>query len=353
MKINDRIEYIDVARGIAIILMIMGHVLSPGSLKRNFIFSFDMPLFVVISGYFFSNSLTIKRIIHNSFFKMYLPTCITMMLVEVINLLLGRSENIRFIITLSLKKILLFMSFNKENGKINEGYPYNTGVLWFIAFLICIRIVYFFIVKISDNNVLYTNLLCLILSIVGFYISEIRNVFLPWSLDVALFCLPFFSLGNILKMNNQYLERCIFNDYKILITLFAVWIFTTYEFSCIELAIRRYPYGFTVFISAISGVIFVLAFSFHFWKKFKAVSNLLMWIGKNSFYVLLGHHIESCLINYGIIAVIEKSKELLFISKTVNSLIIAFVISCFINSIIPCFRCYQNKTNGGKCYEKE
>ena len=53
VKNKRRIEYIDIAKGIAIILMIMGHVCSYGSWKRNIIYSFHMPLFIIVSGMFF------------------------------------------------------------------------------------------------------------------------------------------------------------------------------------------------------------------------------------------------------------------------------------------------------------
>ena len=49
---KKRVKYFDIARGITIILMIVGHTLSFGW-KRNLIFSFHMPLFIIISGMFF------------------------------------------------------------------------------------------------------------------------------------------------------------------------------------------------------------------------------------------------------------------------------------------------------------
>lgn len=48
--VKKRIDYLDIARGIAIILMIIGHVVS--GYKRVIIFSFHMPLFIIISGIF-------------------------------------------------------------------------------------------------------------------------------------------------------------------------------------------------------------------------------------------------------------------------------------------------------------
>lgn len=48
-----RIDYIDIVKGITIILMIIGHVSNIPTILRTFIFSFHMPLFFIISGYTF------------------------------------------------------------------------------------------------------------------------------------------------------------------------------------------------------------------------------------------------------------------------------------------------------------
>ena len=56
---NKRIEYIDLAKGLAIYLVVLGHAL--GSLAAptmehgiigNVIYSFHMPLFMILSGFF-------------------------------------------------------------------------------------------------------------------------------------------------------------------------------------------------------------------------------------------------------------------------------------------------------------
>lgn len=49
----NRIDWIDVAKGIAILLVIIGHTVQFGSATRNVIFSFHMPLFFILSGYTF------------------------------------------------------------------------------------------------------------------------------------------------------------------------------------------------------------------------------------------------------------------------------------------------------------
>ena len=47
---KNRIAYLDVARGIGILLVVIGHITSEGSLIHTAIYSFHMPLFFILSG---------------------------------------------------------------------------------------------------------------------------------------------------------------------------------------------------------------------------------------------------------------------------------------------------------------
>lgn len=82
---KQRIKYLDIARGIAIILMIVGHVVS--GKKRNIIFSFHMPLFIIISGMFFKTERTLKEEILNIIKKLIVPYFITVIITYIFNLL--------------------------------------------------------------------------------------------------------------------------------------------------------------------------------------------------------------------------------------------------------------------------
>ena len=48
--VRQRIDWIDTAKGLCLILVIVGHTLPYGNLMRNFIFSFHMPAFFFLSG---------------------------------------------------------------------------------------------------------------------------------------------------------------------------------------------------------------------------------------------------------------------------------------------------------------
>lgn len=67
-----RIEWIDIARGIGIILVILGHI-GIGKIGK-FIYSFHIPLFFFLSGYCFSgNGIDIKDFLKKKVKKLIVP----------------------------------------------------------------------------------------------------------------------------------------------------------------------------------------------------------------------------------------------------------------------------------------
>lgn len=62
-KNENRIDWVDISKGLGIILVIIGHCVYLGGLIHNWIFSFHMPLFFILSGIF------IRKIKLNSFIK--------------------------------------------------------------------------------------------------------------------------------------------------------------------------------------------------------------------------------------------------------------------------------------------
>ncbi len=72
---KKRIEWIDNAKGVAIILVILGHVL-PDGLFHKIIYSFHMPLFFILSGMFLirsTNKSSVWEFSKKKFMRLYIP----------------------------------------------------------------------------------------------------------------------------------------------------------------------------------------------------------------------------------------------------------------------------------------
>lgn len=59
MQVNSRIETLDIAKGIGFFLVVLGHLVPSGGTVSIFIFSFHMPLFFIIAGYFIPEKATL------------------------------------------------------------------------------------------------------------------------------------------------------------------------------------------------------------------------------------------------------------------------------------------------------
>lgn len=97
---NKRIDYFDIAKGIGILIMIIGHMnLKQYPLIKNFIYSFHMPLFFIISGYFFKvkDNKTCIRNIFGRLIKPYIITCIIIIIIQVVKVISTHNIRINYV----------------------------------------------------------------------------------------------------------------------------------------------------------------------------------------------------------------------------------------------------------------
>ena len=123
-----RIEYIDIAKGIAMVSIVLGHLGS--STIDRLVFTFHVPIFYLISGYFFgikdSDGDFLKKKINNLIIP-YFFTCLLMCLISVpININRGlnwKNELLKWI----------YASFYAAGGDSLEPFLHKgIGALWFL-----------------------------------------------------------------------------------------------------------------------------------------------------------------------------------------------------------------------------
>ena len=94
---NQRNETIDIMKGIGIIAVIIGHMgCVPYMPYRNFIFSFHMPLFFILAGYFFKPNTDFKGKWRKDFTRLVIPYMFTASILLVFNILqafVGEDKN--------------------------------------------------------------------------------------------------------------------------------------------------------------------------------------------------------------------------------------------------------------------
>ena len=187
LKEHKRIEFIDFYRGIGIILMIMGHI-GYGEIFGKFIHAFHMPMFFIISGYFFKNVNTYKPLE----FKLFIKKKAKQLIIPYV--FFG-------IIHLVIYAII---NYENKNSILNRLYSFlfiNTdglpiaGALWFLTSLFFAEIIYYFISTIKNKKLkLYTVLSISTLGIIiPFFIR------LPYGIDVSFVAIGLMYIGELIK----------------------------------------------------------------------------------------------------------------------------------------------------------
>ncbi|MDL2244351.1 acyltransferase [Parabacteroides sp. OttesenSCG-928-J18] len=170
---RERLNYIDIARGICIILVVMGHFTptdTPGWYVRfiDIIYCFHMPLFMFISGFVYQTyqkPISYKKFIAKKFNRLMVPYFLVSVLIICIKLITGKGMYLQNPVSLS--------SFYEMFYSPTAGF-----FLWFIYVLFLIfLIIPFFNSEKKINLLLFISLILYLLPV------EITT----------LFCLKYFK----------------------------------------------------------------------------------------------------------------------------------------------------------------
>ena len=252
-----RLPWLDAAKGLGIVLVVMGHITTDPLLER-LIFSFHMPLFFFLSGIAFNFSRQeqfIHRHAHSLLFP-YFTFCI-----------------LSFLYWFFLERHFRPANFDAGTAFLNiflaqgNNYIFNS-VMWFLPCLFVVEICFFTLRKvcIRSESILLAATVCVV---AGFALSgtepfphSIRlSVRLPWSLDTALVSIGFYSLGAALGGSSIFArgERTT-TLFPILLCASAICLGLAVFFpSQTDLAEFLFPNPVIFFIGSCSGIATIIA----------------------------------------------------------------------------------------------
>ena len=251
---KERSLSIDAAKGIGITLMFLGHMQIGESLLA-FIYSFHMPLFVIISGFLFRADKPFFVSVRRRAKALLLPYLYTNLAALCVRfILLAKAGSFTAsgavgIATAQTKATLLGMGFARNLFTNTE----SVGPIWFVPFLFCVYVLFLIVEKICSNQFIEF-IIIVSLSILGFYIGT-EIAFLPWSFDASLVALPLFYAGN--KLNQyRFFERKYCNIFSFLLAVF--WLLFYRKSGMVALVTRAYELFPLCLFVAIAGSIFIL-----------------------------------------------------------------------------------------------
>jgi fucose 4-O-acetylase-like acetyltransferase len=266
---NSRLDWIDQAKGFAIFLVVYAHNFP---FNEKYIYSFHMPLFIMIAGFFhpsISNFSKIKKRFH----FIIIPYFIWGFLLFAFWFFLGRKYGSN--VPLNLSPIKNFIGiFYAQGGQnyMDWGIP-----LWFLPFIFCTFLILYLIKKIKNKPL--RDIVLILVPIIGFVYTHFYQENLVWSINIAMAALLFYGFGN------YFLEKIISlsKNHSILLMFFMGLINLYFYDSNTKIDMYRAHYGneFYFALNGISGSLFVLLF----FKTFP-VFKFLQYIGKFSMIIL-------------------------------------------------------------------
>lgn len=290
-----RINWIDFAKGVTILLVIIGHTVSEGfygGLLRGLIFSFHMPLFFILSCTTYRCSETMeeyqKKLIRSAKYLL-IPAVGTFGLDIVLQCLRAHSFSAGAGIHFWIDKLFTFVFASGVSTSYNGFDVAMMGIPWFFFALFLGRSTFDFIHLICDNNA-KTFLYCCVLGMLGILYGKIQ--WMPFSMDIALAILPFFYHGYRMKfmhLNEYPLHKMLI---WILVWLITLALTFTGHWTYMELAVRRYTLFPICYISAIAGTMAICECSIIL-CRLKRITIPIISIGKNSMYLLCIHILDS------------------------------------------------------------
>ena len=288
---SKRVGYIDIARGIGILLVVLGHndfgYVSPFGYRL--IYSFHMPLFFFLSGYFLNASVPFVDFLKKRFNSLLKPYFFTIFLI--------------YFTSLSFGKMGIATALQRIAKSLYASTIYIDWVqLWFLPHLFIVGLyAYLFMLIFGRWNDRYVRWGALIvtLGISSLFIQdfypftvsvpgkEYELFGLPFNLDLVLLSGFFFIFGS--EFRQVISERTMENPY-LLISSGVVLVMLVYFFDArSDFATRVYESYIINTVEAILGIVFILALSRQIELRARRIASLFKYFGQTSLFILIFH----------------------------------------------------------------
>ena len=252
-----RLKWLDIAKGITIILMVIGHTSIPDPFSR-FIFAFHMPLFFIASGWTTDwNKYNYLEFTKRKFRSIMVPFMVySVIVLSIQTISMGG---------VSLQRWLVYGL---------QGYA-----LWFIPVLFFASILGRF-VHIAHSSYFHYSMMIFFV-FVGSLLKQI-DIYLPWALSSVPFACFFILLGTELKKKQD-----IINSSRWWI-LFGCFIVTSVisHFWKLDMAWNNILPVIPLITGAIAGTIMIFCLSSYIERYAIHVSKVLTNVGQETFVIV-------------------------------------------------------------------
>ena len=309
---QKRLDYLDIAKGIGILLVIIGHCqigncqISMLGNIHSYLYSFHMPLFFFISGVCFSNKATFDSLVKKRFKQLILPTIwfsfITILVVDGLGL-------------------------QVEWWDWSVHLPFS---LWFLPVLFFAQLLSFCIIRRIHNIRIFILVLFALVLILHIAVkASVKSPYSSLAIPIATF---YYLLGYkmkdiIIRSKTKFLTvACLCASNIIVVRLFGV---------SSELASGFSSPVFIAEVAAICGLLSVIAFSKVINEIGGGISLMLIWFGRNSLSIMLVHQLLKIVFDAYFPCWVVLGNKSYILVQLVWTVISSVIVTKIINSYCP------------------
>ena len=270
---NKRKRYLDIAKGIGIILVVWAHVDGPGSRYINL---FHMPMFFLISGLLFNEKSSCESFIIRKFKSLYIPFLSWNILIYFIEFLLRTNlESKEFQLDAYLSVV-----FQIEAGVNKSTF---LGATWFLASLFWVSVIYKCLYSLLKKYIahvaVYMAIISFIFAIIAFRIT------IPYFISRTVICSFFYSCGFLLKPLLEKMSNIVWKNFFSIVLLVVFFLINRNNFANMgqNLYVNRLFFLVGAFLASIS----VIILSNEIDNKLEQLGGCLAFLGINSMEIVI------------------------------------------------------------------
>lgn len=286
-----RFREIDVARGIVILLVVLGHLVAFDNFLWSWIFSFHMPFFFFVSGY-----CTNTKNFELSFFN-YLIKCIKSILLMAV--------------TCRMLYMITGVFGNVQNMNLNQKLVkvFLEPSEWFIASLFLGRVLFWGYIKIykifstSKISLLFSTFSIALLFFISTWWNEsglhYKPQYFPFPIDTSLIALAFIIIGFEARNNNISfnIQLNTIQKYLLYALILCTLIFIKND-TYVNVSDMKFGRSQLFFVlNACFWCWLICCFSFKIVSSTKKITIILEMLGKHSIVVYIGHTVLFVFLN--------------------------------------------------------
>ena len=290
------------AKGLAIVLVVLGHCLDSATAARAFVYSFHMPLFFVLAG-FTMRPKPRMQVLVTSFRRLIVPYLAVSAILLFFAFVPPSSISSSLDTQLPAPVVLGEIAFGSGQEGSFLGWSYEAiGALWFLPCLFVARLILNEVLLLgqrvpsrahaqAQGKGFAVELACVtaVAIVVGFICGTLQR--LPFDIDTACIAVGYMYVGYLAKKLD--LSRLPVWALAVLVIVWLLYPFAGNN----EMAIRAYLQHPWSLATSVAGSLVVMRACMVL-ERVPGLSGALAWCGVSSLSILCVHRVESAVLNW-------------------------------------------------------